>query len=140
MQKRGNLSIRCLVYSQRLHCLLVAVRFLIWQPKIGGALDSNEAPGYHEIATCIIKHDQLLLIKQPIRIRQVVRRKPRGASVGIQTSLGKCKITSATARNFSYCNFRTRQLRSELIEETNLFTSLIETKLQAENIRMKQID
>ena len=51
-QKRGNISIRCLVYSQRLHCWLVAERFLMWQPKIGGVLDPNEAPGCHKTATC----------------------------------------------------------------------------------------
>ena len=31
-------------------------------------------------------------------------------------------------------------LRAELIEETNLLTSLIETKIQAENFRMKHIE
>ena len=56
-QKRGNISIRCFVYSQRLHCWVVPERFLILQPKIGGVLDPNEATGYHEIATCIIKHN-----------------------------------------------------------------------------------
>ena len=52
IQKCGNISIRCLVYNQRLHCWLVAESFLIWQPKIGGVLDPNEAPGYHKTATC----------------------------------------------------------------------------------------
>ena len=57
IQKRGNISIRCLVYSQRFHCWLVAESFLVWQPKIGGVLDPKEAPGYHKFATCIIKHN-----------------------------------------------------------------------------------
>ena len=57
IQKRDNISIRCLVYSQRLYCWLVAERFLIWEPKIGGIIDPNETPGYHKIATRIIKHN-----------------------------------------------------------------------------------
>ena len=57
IQKRGNISIRCLVYSQRLHCWLVVERFLVWQPKVGGVLDPKEAPGYQKVATCIIKHN-----------------------------------------------------------------------------------
>ena len=52
IKKRGSISIRCLVYSQRLHCWLVAESFLIWQPKIGGVLHPNEAPRYHKTATC----------------------------------------------------------------------------------------
>ena len=38
IQKRGKISIRCLVYSQRLHCWLVAESFLVCQPKSGGVL------------------------------------------------------------------------------------------------------
>ena len=47
IQKRGNISIRCFVYSQRFH----------WQPKDGGVVDPKAAPEYHKIATCIIKHN-----------------------------------------------------------------------------------
>ena len=57
IQKRGNISIRCLVYSQRVHCWLVVESFLVWQPKIWGVLDPKKAPGYHKSATCIIKHN-----------------------------------------------------------------------------------
>ena len=39
IQKRGKQSIICLVYSQRLHCLLDAESFLVWQPKMGESLD-----------------------------------------------------------------------------------------------------
>ena len=56
-EKRGSISIRCLVYSQRLHCSLAVESFLIWQPKNEGVLDPKAAPGYHIIATCIIKHN-----------------------------------------------------------------------------------
>ena len=57
IQKRGNISIRCLVYSQRLHCWLVAERFLVCQPKNGGVLGPKTAPEYHKISTCIIRHN-----------------------------------------------------------------------------------
>ena len=66
IKKRGNISIRCLVYSQRLHCWLVAERFLVWKPKNGGVLGPKAAilgPEYHKIDTCIIKHNSLVLIK-----------------------------------------------------------------------------
>ena len=38
IEKRGTISIRCSVYSQRIHCCLVAERFLVWQPKMGAYL------------------------------------------------------------------------------------------------------
>ena len=57
IQKRGNISIRCLAHSQRLHCWLVAEKFLVWQPKNGGFFDPKAAPGYHKIAPCIRKHN-----------------------------------------------------------------------------------
>ena len=56
IQKRRNISIRCPVYSQRIHCWLVAERFLVWQPKNGGVLGPKAAPEYYNIATCIRKH------------------------------------------------------------------------------------
>ena len=56
VQKRGSISIKCLAYSQRVHCWFVVERFLVWYSKIGGVLDPEEAPGYHKIATCILKH------------------------------------------------------------------------------------
>ena len=56
IQKRRNISIRCSVYSQRIHCWLVAERFLVWQPKNGGVLGPKAAPEYYNIATCIRKH------------------------------------------------------------------------------------
>ena len=40
----------------------------------------------------------------------------------------------------SYCNLRTRWLSAELMEETNLFMSLIEAKFQAGSIVMKHVD
>ena len=80
IEKRWNISIRC----QRLHCWLVEERLLVWQRKNGGFLDPKSAPEYHKIATCIIKHNWLLLIKWPIRLRYLIRQQPRGASVGIQ--------------------------------------------------------
>ena len=55
IQKRGNISIRCLVYSQRLDCWLVAERFLVCQPKNVGVLSRKEAPEYHKISTWIIR-------------------------------------------------------------------------------------
>ena len=57
IQKRGNIYIRCLVYSHRLHGWLVAKSFLVWQPKKGGVLGPKTAPEYHTIATYIIKHN-----------------------------------------------------------------------------------
>ena len=36
IQKHWNISIRCLVYSQILHCWLVAESFLVWQKNNGG--------------------------------------------------------------------------------------------------------
>ena len=57
IQKRANISIKCLVYSQKLHCWLVAESFLVCQPKTGGVLGSKAAPEYHKIATFIIKHN-----------------------------------------------------------------------------------
>ena len=44
IQKLENISIRCLVYSQRLHCWLVADSFLVCQLKIGGVLNMKVAP------------------------------------------------------------------------------------------------
>ena len=41
IQKRGN--IRCLVYSQKLHCSLVAESFLVCQPKIEEVLGQKAA-------------------------------------------------------------------------------------------------
>ena len=52
IQKRGDISIRCLVLSERFHCSLVAEIFLVWQPKYGGVLDPKAAAGYHKIANC----------------------------------------------------------------------------------------
>ena len=57
IQKRGNISIRCLAYNQRLHCWLVAESFLVWQPKNGGVHGPKAAPEYYKNATCIIKHN-----------------------------------------------------------------------------------
>ena len=54
-----------------------------------GFLRPKAAPEQHKITTCIINHNQPLLIKQPIRIRQVIRRQPRGISVGTQGRQGK---------------------------------------------------
>ena len=45
IQKRGSISIRCLVYSQSLHCWLVSERVLGWQPKYGGVIHPKAAPG-----------------------------------------------------------------------------------------------
>ena len=56
-QKRGNMSIRCLVYSQILYCWLLAESFLAWQPKYGWVLEPRVPPEYHKIATCIIKYN-----------------------------------------------------------------------------------
>ena len=44
IQKRENISIRCLVDSQRIHCWLVAESFLVCQPKSGGVLGLKAAP------------------------------------------------------------------------------------------------
>ena len=57
IQKRGSISIRCLVYSQRLHCWLVAERVLVCQTKNAGVLGQEVAPKYHKIDTCIIRHN-----------------------------------------------------------------------------------
>ena len=57
IQKRGNISIRCFVYSQRFHCWLVMESFLVWQPKDGGVVDPKAAHECHKIATCITKHN-----------------------------------------------------------------------------------
>ena len=43
----------------------------------------------------------------------------------------KCYITSAVARKFPYWNLRTRWLGTKLMEETNLFTSIIEAKFSS---------
>ena len=45
--------------------------------------------------------------------------------------MGKCYITSAIARKFPYWNLRTRWLGAKLMEETNLFTSIIEAKFSS---------
>ena len=42
IQKHGNISIRCLVYSQRLHCWLVAESFLVCQSKKGESLAGKQ--------------------------------------------------------------------------------------------------
>ena len=52
IQKRGNMSIRCLVYSQRFYYWLVAESFPVWKPKNGGVLNQKAAAGYHKIASC----------------------------------------------------------------------------------------
>ena len=57
IQKRGKISIRCVAYSERIHCWLVGERFPFWQPKNGGVLDPKAAPEYHKISTCITKHN-----------------------------------------------------------------------------------
>ena len=44
IQKRENISIIFLVYSQRLLCILVAESFLVCQPKSGGVLGPKAAP------------------------------------------------------------------------------------------------
>ena len=45
IKKRGNISTRCLVYSQRLRCWLVTESFPVCQPKDEGFLDPKAAPG-----------------------------------------------------------------------------------------------
>ena len=57
IKKHGNISIRCLEYSQRLYCWLVKERFPVWQPKNGGVLGPKTAPEYHNIPTCIIEYN-----------------------------------------------------------------------------------
>ena len=49
--KLGGISIRCLVYSQRLHCWFVAESFLVCQLKKGEVLGLKAALEYHKIAT-----------------------------------------------------------------------------------------
>ena len=53
IKKRGNISIRCLVYSQRLHCWLVVKSFIVFQPKSGGVVRLGAAPERQKIAPCI---------------------------------------------------------------------------------------
>ena len=57
IQNHGNISITYLVYTQRLHCWLVAERFLVLQIKNGGVLAPKSATEKHKIAIWIIKHN-----------------------------------------------------------------------------------
>ena len=59
IQKRGNISIRYLVYSQRIHCWLVAERFLVCQPKVGESLAWEQLLNSTKLPP-VIEHNKLI--------------------------------------------------------------------------------